>query len=332
MDPGILVPPKGYGGIERLVDIFAREYKKKGHEVHLLVTTGSIVDGCVIHGYGEEGFPQSKSQSIRSLFTVWQFLSKHRDSFDIVHNFGRLAYLIPILSAKVKKIMTYEREIRGRNIKWINKLPNRNLVFTGCSANLVSRTNAIGNWNAIHNGIEFDFYTLVSTISENAPLMFLGRIERVKGCHVAIAVAKKTNLRLIIAGNTSPLAEEMHYFKTEIEPLIDGVQIIYVGALDDNKKNEWLGRSKALLFPIEWNEPFGIVMIEAMACGTPVIAFEKGSVAEVIDEGITGFKVNSMNEMCEAVDRIATIDRTNCRNHAKERFDASVIAEQYLSL
>lgn len=332
MDPGILVPPKGYGGIERLVDIFAREYLKKGHEVHLLVTKGSYVKDCIIHGYGEEGFPQTKKQSLKAIGTVWRFLYKHRNSFDLIHNFGRLAYLIPVLSNKVKKIMTYEREINGRNIRWINKLPNKNLFFTGCSADLITRTDRVGNWSAVHNGIEFNFYNAVNNVPADAPLFFLGRIERIKGCHTAIAVAKATNNVLVIAGNTSPLKEEMEYYKTEVEPLIDGKQIIYIGAVDDHQKNEWLGKCKAMLFPIEWNEPFGIVMIESMACGTPVIAFCKGSVDEVIDEGVTGFKTNNFEEMCRAVNNIKQIDRKKCREVSYARFDASVIAGQYLAL
>ena len=121
------------------------------------------------------------------------------------------------------------------------------------------------------------------------------------------------------------------YFNEEIQPHIDGVQIKYIGQVNDQQKNEWLGKSKALLMPIEWNEPFGIVMIEAMACGTPVIAFNRGSVNEVVDENITGFKVNNKIEMIAAVNKIDKINRADCRKKAEERFDVKVIAQQYLS-
>ena len=98
MDPGILVPPKGYGGHERLVYLFAREYSKMGHEVHLLVTKGSEVEGCTVHGYGEEGFPQNRNQVRQAILSAWRFVWKHRNEFDLIHNFGRLLYLLPVLS------------------------------------------------------------------------------------------------------------------------------------------------------------------------------------------------------------------------------------------
>lgn len=332
MDPGIPVPPKGYGGHERLVYMFAREYARLGHEVHLLVTTGSEVEGCTVHPFGKEGFPPKKWDARMAIPTAWRFLWKHRNDFDLIHNFGRLAYLLPILNHPVKKIMTYGREISSRNIRWINRLPNRNLVYTGCSKNLISRVNAGGRWEAVYNAIPFEQYTLQSKVSEEAPLMFLGRIERIKGAHIAIAVAKETGHLLILAGNISPLEEEKQYFEKEIQPHIDGVRVVYVGALNDTQKNHYLGQAKALLFPIEWNEPFGMVMVEAMACGTPVIGFRIGSVNEVIEEGVTGFKVDSLEQMKARVEDVTAINRAACREQAMKRFDVPVIARHYLEL
>ena len=328
MDPGILVPPKDYGGIERMVEIIAIEYTRMGYAVHLLVTPGSNVESCTIYPFGKEGFPPKKVDALKAIPTAWKFLWKHRDDYDLVHNFGRLAYLVPLLNHPVKKIMSYQREITNKNIWLINKLPNKNLFFTACSKNLLSRIEGYGSWASIYNAIIFSKYELRQNVEADAPLIFLGRLERVKGCHTAIEVAKKTCHRLIIAGNISTLPEEIDYFEKEILPHVDGEQIIYTGALNDEQKDHWLGKSKALIFPIEWNEPFGIVMIEAMACGTPVIGYNRGSVNEVIDEGITGFKVNSIDEMLDAVKRVAEIDREQCREYAKKRFEASVVAKQ----
>ncbi|MFC4261275.1 glycosyltransferase [Ferruginibacter yonginensis] len=332
MDPGILIPVQGYGGHERLVDMFAQAYQQMGHEVDLLITNGSTVPGCRVYGYGKVGFPPTKKDAQKAIFTAWRFLWKRRKQYDLIHNFGRLLYLLPVLPFKVKKIMTYGREITSGNIRMIQRLPHRQLVFTGCSTNLIERAGVTGNWHTVYNAIQFNKYQLVPIVAVDAPLMFLGRIEKVKGCHTAIAVAKATQQRLVIAGNVSPLADEQAYFDTEIAPHIDGTQIQYIGAVNDAQKNEWLGKAKALLMPIEWNEPFGIVMIEAMACGTPVIAFEKGSVTEVVDEGITGFKVAHTEGMIAALEQLSEFDRTACRQHAAARFDAKVIAQQYLSL
>ena len=332
MDPGILVPPKNYGGHERLVYMFAMQYRRVGHIVHLLVTTGSAVQGCTIHPFGREGFPPKKKDAALAIPAAWKFLWQHRNQFDLIHNFGRLAYLLPVLNHRIKKIMTYGREVTAGNIRMINKLPGKNLVFTGCSNNLISRVPLTGTWQTVYNAIGFSKYLLTGPLPHDAPLIFLGRIEKVKGCHTAIEVAKATNNKLIIAGNISPLKDEAIYFRTEIEPFIDGVQIKYIGPVNDEQKNELLGKCKALLFPIEWEEPFGIVMIEAMACGTPVIAYNRGAVDEVIDEGITGFKVNTKSEMAHAIQKIHLIKRALCKQTAEHRFDISIIAGQYLSL
>jgi glycosyltransferase involved in cell wall biosynthesis len=330
MDPGILVPPEGYGGHERLVYMFAQEYLRLGHDVHLLVTTGSKVPGCTVYNFGKQGFPPKKVDALMAIPTAWSFLWKHRKDFDLVHNFGRLAYLIPILNTSIKKIMTYGREINKKNIKIANRFPTQNLVFTGCSINISSAGQVAGRWETVYNAIEFDKYFLRPCVPSNAPLIFLGRLEKVKGCHTAIKVAKATNSNLIIAGNISSLSEEKAYFKKEIEPFVDGKQIQYVGQVNDEQKNHYLGQSKALLFPIEWNEPFGMVMVEAMACGTPVVGFRKGAVPEIVNEGMSGYIVSDMQKMIEAINLIPYISRTKCRQIAQSRFDVKVIAREYL--
>jgi glycosyltransferase involved in cell wall biosynthesis len=332
MDPGILVPPQGYGGHERLVYMFAKEYARLGHEVHLLVTNGSIVEGCTVHGFGKEGFPLKKIDALLAIPNAWWFLWKNRNNFHLIHNFGRLAYLFPILNYPIRKIMTYGREISYKNIFQINKFKNQNLVFTGCSHNLISRSTLAGKWETVYNAIDFTKYTLVEHIKEDAPLMFLGRIEKVKGCHTAIRVALETGNKLLIGGNISPLEDERKYFEKEIKPYIDGKQIVFLGQLNDEEKNHYLGQSKALLFPIEWEEPFGMVMVEAMACGTPVIAFNRGSVSEVIQDGITGFRVDSYFEISKCILGISSLNRHNCREYALTRFDVRYVANKYLAI
>lgn len=332
MDPGILVPPKGYGGHERLVYMFAKEYARLGHEVHLLVTKGSCVEGCTVHGYGKEGFPPKKIDALMAIPKAWSFLWKNRNEFDLIHNFGRLAYLLPVLNYSVKKIMSYGRIITGRNIKWINYLPNKNIVFTAPSDWCVSTGNVSGNWHTVYNAIDFSKYTLVDNLPEDAPLVFLSRLERLKGAHEAIRIAKTSGEKLIIAGNISPLPDEKAYFHEEIEPFIDGKQIAYVGTLDDEGKNHYLGIAKAMIFPARTEEAFGMVMAESMACGTPVIAYNHSALPEVVSSGKTGYIVKNIEDMISMVKNIPGIDRRNCRVYAMEKFDVKIIASQYLNL
>lgn len=228
--------------------------------------------------------------------------------------------------------MCYQRRISSQNIKLLCKILPSNLKLFGCSNDLVLKNQLYSSWNVIYNPIKSHTFQLQNQYINHSPLIFLSRLDPEKGCHIAIEVAKMTNHTLIIAGNKSLDPKETLYFDSLIRPHIDGKQIIYVGEVNDEQKSNYLGKAKAMLFPIIWDEPFGIVMIESMICGTPVIAFNRGSVNEVIDEGITGFKVNDKYEMAEALLKISSIDRNNCHCHAKSRFDISVIASQYLSV
>jgi glycosyltransferase involved in cell wall biosynthesis len=332
MDPGILVPPKGYGGHERLVYMFAKEYARLGHEVHLLVTKGSKVEGCTVHGYGTEGFPPKKIEALLAIPKVWWFLWKNRNKFELIHNFGRLAYLLPILSHSIRKIMTYGRIIDKKNIFRVNNFPNKNLIFTAPSEWCVSTGNVSGIWHRVYNAIDFSKYSLVRNVPIDAPLIFLSRLERLKGAHEAIKIALETGNRLILAGNISGLPEEKEYFKTEIEPFIDGDIIKYVGTLDDEGKNNYLGLSKAMLFPACTEEAFGMVMVEAMACGTPVIAYGNAAIPEIIEHGVTGYVASDYNSMKKLTNNINFFDRSLVKESAQNSFDVRKIAQQYLKL
>lgn len=330
MDPGIPVPPTAYGGHERLVYLFAEEYIKMGHEVTVLAGPGSHCSGKTVT-FGVNDLDRSKLQRYREVIFVWRYLRKNRDNFDLVHNFGRLAYLLPILNHPVKKIMTYGRPVAQKGIKKITSRRNQNLVFTACSDYCVSTGNVAGKWKTVYNAIDFSQYRLREEVADDAPLMFLGRLDRVKGAHTAIKVARATGNKLVIGGNVSHTPDNYAYFKQEIESQVDGIQIIYHGPMDDDAKNKYLGMAKALLFPIEWDEPFGMVMAEAMACGTPVVAFNRGSVPEVVSDK-TGIIVQTADEMAGAVRSVGKIDRKTCREEARKRFDVPVIAAEYLKL
>ena len=163
-------------------------------------------------------------------------------------------------------------------------------------------------------------------------MVFLGRLERCKGAHTAIQVAKITGRKLIIAGNISPLKEEQIYFEKEIQPEFDDDLITYIGVVDNQQKNNLLGSAAAMLLPVEWYEPFPIVLPEAYACGTPILAFPGGGVPEGIFEGITGYLSTSAEKMAEQVSLIPGLNRKRCREIAIERYSDDKIAEDYLAI
>ena len=331
MDPGIPVPPPQYGGHERLVYMFAEEYARLGHNVSLLAGPESHISGQVFT-FGKNNLKRSKWQKTKELLWAWIFLLTKKGDVDLIHNFGRLAYLIPILNNRVKKVMSYGRPVAQKGIRAITACPHKNLIFTACSDYCVSTGKVAGHWETVYNAIDFSKYDLVDQVKVDAPLMFLGRMDKIKGLHTAIEVALETGNRLLIGGNIPNTADNLKYFKEQIEPKFDGNQVVYLGPLNDEQKNRYLGQAKALLFPIEWEEPFGMVMVEAMACGTPVIGFKRGSVPEVVTSGKNGFIVENKEAMIQGIQKIKTIDRSACRAFAFEKFDVSIIAKHYLNL
>jgi glycosyltransferase involved in cell wall biosynthesis len=167
----------------------------------------------------------------------------------------------------------------------------------------------------------------VPNLQAGGYLAFLGRFTPEKGPHIAIRLARRSNLPLRIAAKIPRM--QTHYFKEQIEPLLDGDRVEFVGEVDERQKQEFLGNAMAVLVPIDWPEPFGLVMIEAMACGTPVIAWRRGSVPEIIEHGVTGFIVDSEAEAIDAIERIPTLDRGAVRSAFERRFTARRMAESY---
>jgi glycosyltransferase involved in cell wall biosynthesis len=184
------------------------------------------------------------------------------------------------------------------------------------------RANFVGT---IHHGLPKNLYELDE--SPEPYLAFLGRVSPEKGLDRAIAIAKQTGRELRIAAKVD--RKDQEYFETEIRSQLDDPLITFMDEVGDSEKQELLGKASAVLFPIDWPEPFGIVMIEAMACGTPVIAFRRGSVPEVIDEGVTGFIVESVEESVQAVGKLSTIDRRLCRKVFEQKFSSTRMAQDH---
>ena len=330
VDPEIPVPPLYYGGIERIVYMLVSGLAKEGHEVHLFAHSESRVPAKVIPYIGRRS--TSLADTLRNALQIRNYIRGIK-KVDIVHSFSRLAYLLFIMKSSIVKVQSYQRDIATRSIRLAMWLGSKNLTFTACSRYCASTADFMGGtWRVIHNGVDTEKYKFNPDVSLDAPLVFLGRITWGKGVHTAISIAKKTNRRLVIAGNHAPCGRDYEYFQNEVLVHCNQKLIEYIGPVDDAQKNELLNSAAALLFPIEWDEPFGIVMAEALACGTPVIAFSRGSVPEVIQDHVNGFICNNEHEMIQAVNNIGDIDRRACRESAEKRFSERVIVGEYIRL
>jgi len=252
---------------------------------------------------------------------------------DILHSSSRLAYLIPLLLNRLPKIMTYHRYTGGKQITIASYIGGQSLTFTGVSQFIAKQGQPFGGvWYGIPNFVDTESLQFKPNISVDSPLVFLSRIERIKGAHHAIAIAKQSGKELIIAGNYSETGSEWDYWQNEILPEIGKNGIKYIGTVDDNQKNELLGHALALVLPIEWREPFGIVFAEALACGTPVIACPNGAVPEIVRHGIEGFHIKDVKEGCEAVFKVHSISRAACRERVETLFSRPIVVDQYEAL
>ena len=326
VDPEIEVPPIHYGGIERIADMLARNLQQRGHEVTLFANPRS---GCPVEVVGWPGRSSiSRADTARNAATLAHQAAKR--GFDIIHSFSRIAYLTPLLPLPIPKLMSYQREISPYTTALAHRLARATLEFTAISRQMIARNKLLGVWHLVPNGVPLETYTFRENVPSDAPLIFLGRIEEIKGPHLAIEVARVSGRPLIIAGNVPK--EHQSWFEAHVAPHVSGTDIRYVGPVDDDQKDELLGQAAALLMPILWEEPFGIVMAEAMACGTPVIGLRRGAVPEVVDHGLTGFVCESADEMAAAVSRLGEIDRAACRTRVEKFYSDASVTERYLEI
>ena len=329
-DPSLPVPPSGYGGIERIVDALVRCFRSQGHAVGLVAHRESTCEADAlfswpISGRGPRGGPLSNAMALR----------RATRSFgpDVLHSFSRLGYLSPLLLSSLPKVMSYQRHTGGRQIYVASRIAGRSLQFTGCSEFICAMGRASGGqWRVVPNFVELEKFTFVARVSPDAPLVFLSRIESIKGPDIAIDIARASGRRLILAGNRAETGPERDFWERRIAGQIgrDGVE--WIGEVDDAKKNDLLGRAAALVVPIQWDEPFGIVFAEALAAGTPVITCARGATPEIVEAGHTGFFVSDAAGGAAAVARLDQIDRHACRRSAETRFSRDVCAEQYLKI
>jgi len=320
------VPPKLYGGTERVVAWLTEELIELGHDVTLFASGDSDTRAKLIAAWPQAlrlGRPRSDPMAAQT--ALLELMARHAVEFDVIH--AHIDWLhLPLLSRLDVPFMT---TFHGRldlpslsNI--VGQYPNAPFISISDNQRLPLRE---ANWlGTVYHGLPEQL--LRPSFAPGKYLAFLGRLTADKGPDVAIRIAESVGLPLKIAAKV-PRTEKGYYAKT-IAPLVDGDQIQLTGEVNDQAKEEFLANAAALIFPIDWPEPFGLVMIEAMACGTPVIAFRRGSVPEVIDDGVTGFIVESEAEAVDAIRRLPELDRHRVRSVFERRFAARRMAEDYV--
>jgi glycosyltransferase involved in cell wall biosynthesis len=318
------VPPKMYGGTERVVYGLTEELVRRGHEVVLFASgdsrTSAQLVPCSVKGLRLSDVRDHMACTIREIGRVARVARK----FDLIHNhIDYFAFPYARMLATPVVTTTHGRLDMPEVIEVYEEFSEMPLISIS-DAQRSSLPHAA--WLAtIYNGINLRHFTLRER--PGGYLAFLGRISPEKGPDRAIEIAEAVGMPLRIAAKVD--SQDREYFTTVIEPLLGRPGVEYLGEIDELQKDDFLGNAYAYLFPIDWPEPFGITMVEAMACGTPVIAMARGSVPEVVADGETGFICRSVNQMVEAVAKVPRIDRRACRLRVADRFSVERMADGY---
>lgn len=322
------VPPKLYGGTERVVSYLTEELVRQGHDVTLFasgdsITSAKLVSPCPQSLRLDPGCIDQLAHHILMLEHVFRDFN----SFDVIH--FHIDYLhFPTSRRQQKPQLT---TLHGRlDMPDLVPLYQEFRDMPVVSISDSQRLPLPGvNWQGtVYHGLPEDLYPFREEAGKY--LAFLGRISPEKRLDRAIEIAIRTNMPLKIAAKVDRIDRE--YFNTVIEPLLDHPLVEYIGEIGDEGKSEFLGNAHALLFPIDWPEPFGMVMIEAMASGTPVVAYGNGSVPEIIEHGVNGFIVHSIDEAVQATEQISTLSRRRCREVFETRFSARQMAHGYVEI
>jgi glycosyltransferase involved in cell wall biosynthesis len=320
------VPPKYYGGTERVVSYLTEELVRQGHDVTLFASGDSETKARLIAACRSSLRLDKHCQNqMAHHFVMLERLFQRAAEFDIVH--FHIDYLHFPLSRR--ELITHVTTLHGR-LDIPDLVP---LYQEFQDMPVISISNGQreplpwANWQAtVYHGLPVDMYRFREKPGNY--LAFLGRVSPEKRVDRAIEIARRVGMPLKIAAKVDPVDRD--YFESVISPLLSNSPVEFVGEISDGEKDEFLGNAYALLFPIDWPEPFGLVMIEAMACGTPVIAYRGGAVPEIMEQGHTGFIVHGVEDAVEAVRDVAQLSRKRCREVFEERFTATRMAHDYV--
>jgi len=316
-------PPRHYGPWESVASLLTEGLVERGVDITLYATKDSITAGR-LKAICPRGYEEDESIEPK----VWECLHiselfEHGDEYDLIHN--HFDYLpLTYMGMTHTPVLTTIHGFSSNKILPVYRKYNRRTYYVSISdADRISDLDYIAT---IHHGIDMSQFTFRP--ERGSYLIFFGRIHREKGTVEAIEISRRADMKLILAG----IIQDESYFEREVKPHLDGEKVTYVGSAESEERNELLGGAFALLHPILFDEPFGLSVIEAMACGTPVIAFDRGSMPEVIVDGRTGFLTSTIEEAVAGVARVNKLERAECRRWVEEHFSIDRMVEDYLQI
>lgn len=323
------VPPQGYGGTERIVSYLTEELVRLGHDVTLFATADSVTAAKLEPMYSQ-ALRLATGLCCREapiFFQLEQAFGAKSDQFDIIHSHLDITGFPFARRCRTPVLTTLHGRLDlPELLPMFQEFPEMPVISI---SNAQRRPVGWLNWqDTVHHGLPADLYTFHP--QQGKYLAFLGRISPEKRPDHAIALAKHVGMPLRIAAKVDPV--DRVYFENQVEPLLDHPLVEYVGEITDEEKDDFLGEAYALICPYDWPEPFGIVLIEALACGTPVLAYNRGSIPEVIEDRTTGLICEDLSQMIGALESIGRIDRARCRESFDRRFTVERMAQDYLKV
>ncbi len=316
-------PPRHYGPWESVVSVLTEGLAAEGHDVTLFATGDSITRGSL-----ESVCPRGYEEDPSIIPKVWECLHiskvfERAAEFDIIHN--NFDYLPLTYSGFVTTpVVTTIHGLSSPGILPVYKKYNGKTFYVSISD--ADRSPELDYIETIHHGIDLNRFDFEPEPEDY--LLFLGRIHNDKGTREALEIARACNKKILIAG----IIQDEDYYRKHVAPHLENIRARYVGSVGPKERNRLLGKASAVLHPIHFDEPFGLSVVESMACGTPVIAFNRGSMPELIEHGKTGFRVETVVEAVEAVSRIKDIDRMSCRQHIEQNFTAKRMVRDYIKV
>jgi glycosyltransferase involved in cell wall biosynthesis len=316
------LPPVNYGGSELIVSSLTESLVRRGHEVTLYAPGDSITDARLKSLFEKAlGFG---NDSPEYCIAHANFAFQDANSVDVIHSHVGF-YGLPFSKyARPPVITTMHNDFISSNEIYYDYYKDA-CTFVAVSQNQCERMSGLNVDGCIHNGIDVGRFKFSDNKKDY--LLFIGNISKDKGADIAVKAAIRLQRKLLLVGKIDP-ANQL-YFDKEIKPFIDNDQIILEPLADHLRKQSLYGNAACLLFPIDWDEPFGLVMLEAMVCGTPVVAFNRGSIPEIIVNGVNGYAVNSFEELLKAIVDAENIDPHDCRKHVEDCFSVERMTDQY---